>query len=635
MFSLYCWDNLYVKRYTVRRGDRAYVYLRLVSGYRDRQGRVQHRIVATLGREDVLKASGQLNQLAAAFARLDPPLVGTRREVGALLLAHHYLKSLGISAIIDRLIPQRGRAELTTGEVVEALVANRLCAPSPLYDVAGWGTSAALQELFGIPGLLMNDDRLGRALEAFAPQAEAIRGAVALAAIQSAGVEVGRLHVDLTTLRVCGAFEGSSLVGRGWGADRKIARQVRMLQATNPEGVSLYVRPHPGDSAELKCIGAALESLVATLGRGLLICADSAFGNPKNLCEAHRAGLRFIVPLRAPTGFAQRYLDEVGPQALHPLRYVSRRERGLPAHRRTRYRGALRAMEVTDPETQERHPFRVAYVWSSEEARSVAEGRERALAKVEKELAKLQRLAGGRYCRTQRQLVAKLGKLLGSASPVRELLVITTGLRGDRPTLEWKRDHAAIRRAAAIDGIYALATNLPGRITATQVLRLYKGQTLVEQRHRDAKATLRVRPIFLHNDDRIGALVSIVGLALLVFGLIESDLRKALGPTEALKGLLPEDRTARPTGRNILAAFQSLGLTYTRDGLLLDRLTSTQRQILRLLKVKIPWPEQPNSAHSRLAERTRATRRYFDQPRVTGQATHSHDALGETTASHP
>jgi transposase len=626
---------LYVKRYTVRRGDRSYVYLRLVSGYRDGQGRVQHRIVATLGREDVLKASGQLNQLAAAFARLDPPLVGTRREVGALLLAHHYLRSLGVSAIIDRLIPQRGRAELTTGEVVEALVANRLCAPSPLYDVAGWGTSAALQELFGIPAMLLNDDRLGRALEAFAPQAEAIRGAVALAAIQSAGVEVGRLHVDLTTLRVSGAYEGSSLVGRGWGADRKIARQVRMLQATNPEGVSLYVRAHPGDSAELKCIGAALESLVATLGRGLLICADSAFGNPKNLCEAHRAGLRFVVPLRAPTGFAQRYLDEVGPQALHRLRYVSRRENRLPAHRRTRYRGALRAMEVTDPETQERHPFRVAYVWSSEEARSVGEGRERALAKVEKELAKLQRLAGGRYCKTHRQLAAKLGRLLESASPVRDLLVVTAGVRGDRPTLEWRRDHAAIQRAAATDGIYALATNLPGRITATHVLRLYKGQNLVEQRHRDAKANLRVRPIFLHNDDRIGALVSIVGLALLVFGLIESDLRKALGPTEALKGLLPENRTARPTGRNILAAFQSVGITYTRDGLLLDRLTSTQRQILRLLKVKIPWPEQPSSTHSRLAKRAGSTRRHFDQPRVTGKATHSHDALGETAAPRP
>ena len=33
---------------------------------------------------------------------------------------------------------------LTHGEVIAALVANRLCAPAPLYDVAGWASSAAM-----------------------------------------------------------------------------------------------------------------------------------------------------------------------------------------------------------------------------------------------------------------------------------------------------------------------------------------------------------------------------------------------------------------------------------------------------------------------------------------------------------
>ena len=83
-----------------------------------------------------------------------------------------------------------------------------------------------------------------------------------------------------------------------------------------------------------------------------------------------------------------------------------------------------------------------------------------------------------------------------------------------------------------------------------------------------------------------------VGLALLVFGLIEADLRRKLGPEEELPGLLPERRAARPTGRSILAAFQGLGLTYTREGIVLDRLTGTQRRILELLGIPIPWPEQ-------------------------------------------
>ena len=100
---------MYVKRYVVQRGRGQYVYLRLVEAYRDEQGKVRHRVVASLGREDQLKASGQLDQLAAAFTRLDPPTAGTRREVGPLLLVAHYLDRLGLVDLVDRRLSQRGQ----------------------------------------------------------------------------------------------------------------------------------------------------------------------------------------------------------------------------------------------------------------------------------------------------------------------------------------------------------------------------------------------------------------------------------------------------------------------------------------------------------------------------------------------
>ncbi|HUH70101.1 MAG TPA: hypothetical protein VLZ05_15320 [Mycobacterium sp.] len=37
--------------------------------------------------------------------------------------------------------------------------ANRLCGPAPLYDVAGWASSAAMAELFGVFAGLLNDDQ--------------------------------------------------------------------------------------------------------------------------------------------------------------------------------------------------------------------------------------------------------------------------------------------------------------------------------------------------------------------------------------------------------------------------------------------------------------------------------------------
>jgi hypothetical protein len=516
--------------------------------------------------------------------------VGVRRDVGALLLAAHFLAELDVAATVDGSLPRSARSQLSVGEVVAALVASRLCSPSPLYDVAGWASGAAVHELLGIPAALLNDDRLGRALEAFAVYAEGVRGAVAARAIERFGLDAGRLHVDLTTVRVTGAYEHSALVAKGWGSDRRVARQVRALQASTPDGVSLYLRPDPGSAAELTLVGAALERLLALSGPGMVMVCDSTLGQPKTLCQLDRAGVRFVVPLRASAGFKERYLAELGAGRLRPLRYVAERERNLPARQRTRYRGAIAGWELDDPQTGERRRLRVAYIHSSEEAREVAAARERALAKAEEQLARVARGLGGRHYKTRAQVERRVGQIIGPN--IAGLISVKVATRAGKPTLAYARDEAAITRAAATDGIYALATNQPGRPSAARVLALYKDQQIVERRHRDLKQTLKVRPIFLHNDDRIHALVSTVGIALLIFGLIESQTRHALADDALLPGLLPEGRAAKPTGRNVLGAFQGLGLTYTQHGIRLDRLTHTQRRILELLQIPLPWPEQ-------------------------------------------
>jgi len=591
---------VFIKRTKVKRGGREYVYLQMVEGYRDEHGRVRQRVVAKLGREDELKASGQLDALAASFARLDPPLAGVRRDVGPLLLCAHFARELELAATVDRLLPRSPRSELSVGELVVALVANRLCSPSPLYDVSGWASGAAIAELFGTPAQLLDDDRLGRGLELYAPHAETVRGAVAARAIERFGLDAGRLHVDLTAVRMTGAYEASALVRKGWAQGQGVGRQVRALQASSADGVSLYLRPDPGNAAELTLIGSSLErlrSLAESDGEGpaLLVC-DSAVGQPRTLAQIQRAGLTFIAPLKASTGWRERYLEEVGAQALRPLAYVSGRERKLLGSQRTRYRGAIRDWEAVDPETGEPHRFRVAYIHSSEEQREVKAARERALARAEEKLGRVRNGLGGRHYKTRRQVDRRVSQIL--VGPVKDLIEVKTATRKRRPTISFKRDEQAIASAALADGVYALATNHSDRrLGANGVLGRYKGQQIVERRHRDLKQTLRVRPIFLHKDERIHALVSIIGIALLVFGLIEAELRKRLAETtggeeELMAGLLPEGRAAKPTGRNVLGAFQGLGLTYTADGIVLDPLTATQRRILELLEVDVPWPER-------------------------------------------
>src|SRR5262249_49609482 len=177
----------------------------------------------------------------------------------------------------------------------------------------------------------------------------------------------------------------------------------------------LYVRPDPGAASELALLGGALERLTAILPRAPLVIAEAALGNIKPLLDADRAGIRFIVPLRVVTGFRDRFLAEVGHQALRPLRYSSERDRRLPAKRRARYRGALAPFQVRDPETGESRCLRVAYIHSSEEAREVAAARERALQKAEQALERIRGGLGGRHYETQAQVDTRVARVLEPA----------------------------------------------------------------------------------------------------------------------------------------------------------------------------------------------------------------------------
>src|SRR5258708_5378123 len=304
---------MYAKVKTVRRGGRRYEYLELVEGRREGT-RVRQHVVANLGRLDELKAGGKLEQLvaglapldqppprpparleerepggrlgrpAAGRARLDQPPPGSRRHVGPLLIAAHYLRRLGVAEVVNAAVPRRGKALASHGEIACVLAASRLASPSPLYDIAGWASSAAVPELLGTPAVLLNDDRLGRSLEALAGVAEDVRGQLMLTAVREfPGVaDASRLHLDLTAVRFAGQYPGSDLVEKGWAADRTIGRQVKTLQASVPAGVALYFRPHKGSASELPAFMAALEGRAAAPPPGPGLGARSALGDPRH-----------------------------------------------------------------------------------------------------------------------------------------------------------------------------------------------------------------------------------------------------------------------------------------------------------------------------------------------------------------
>jgi hypothetical protein len=168
--------------------------------------------------------------------------------------------------------------------------------------------------LLGVPAALLNDDRLGRSLEALAPAAETVRGKLLLATVRRFAVAgASRLHLDLTAVRFVGHYPASALVEKGWAADRTIGRQVKALQAMARAGVPVYFRPHPGPAGEPPAFMTAIETLAAALPAGLAVVAGSGLGYLENLCAADDASVGCVVPLRADTGWTARFDADAGP----------------------------------------------------------------------------------------------------------------------------------------------------------------------------------------------------------------------------------------------------------------------------------------------------------------------------------
>ncbi|MEV0186553.1 hypothetical protein AB0I54_46270 [Streptomyces sp. NPDC050625] len=100
-----------------------------------------------------------------------------------------------------------------------------------------------------------------------------------------------------------------------------------------------------------------------------------------------------------------------------------------------------------------------------------------------------------------------------------------------------------------------------------QILVQYKGQGAVERRYHDFKGPLAVTPLFVQHNHRTAALIQLICLALLVFGLIERQARRALGPDQTMAGRYPDNRRVRSTGQMILYHLAELTLQRPRHRL--------------------------------------------------------------------
>jgi len=179
------------------------------------------------------------------------------KALGALPVVAAFCRRLDIADIVDRACPVRDLAIVTHGQVIETLVANRLTSPTPLVHVEDWARAWAVEEVFGVPPDALNDDRIGRALDAVAPELAGIVGSIGAGAVAAFGLDVSRIHWDMTSISLFGAYEVTeeAFAEPRFGHPKDRRPDLRQIQTglgvTADGGVPIFHRAYDGGAGEV------------------------------------------------------------------------------------------------------------------------------------------------------------------------------------------------------------------------------------------------------------------------------------------------------------------------------------------------------------------------------------------------
>jgi transposase len=545
-------------------------------------------------------------------------------DVGALPMLQRIVARMQLRRILGEHLPRDdSRTELPTVTALLVLFANLLLAREPVYGVGEW---AALfpPDLLGLrtqdlPRL--HDDRLGRCLDRmFEGIGPTLIMAVVRHVIREFAVGLDELHNDSTTVSFYGAYDaaGEESEQRGrpthaitWGHSKArrpdLKQLLYILTVTSDGNVPIYFSSASGNTVDDRTHIGTWDLLYELIGRAdFLYVADCKLASGENLSHIAARGGRFVTVLprgrNEDVAFRQR-LRAVPSVLTWTLLYALADDQGNIAD------------ELFGCEDDHIHSegYRLLWYRSTRKAEQDEARRARSIQRATEALSDLRaRLQGPRTRFRERAKVEQaVAEVLTEAEASAWLLVTieeqeeetfrqaTRGRPGEqtkylketrsRFTLTWKLDLEALSEAEREDGVFPLLTN-DRKLSATEVLRAYKRQPLLEKRFSQFKTDFAVAPVFLKNVSRIQGLLAAYFFALLVQTLLERELRQAMARAgEKSLPLYPEDRPcARPTTHRLIEVFSSIQRHEVRiDGgepqVMVTKLTKTQHSIIRLL----------------------------------------------------
>jgi len=559
-----------------------------------------------------------------ALAFRDVPVTHETRAFGTLALLIPLLQRFGIADIIDRHLPPDPQLHFSYGRVLSLLLAARLSQPTALVNIASWAADTGADILWDIPAASLNDDRLGRALDAFFTQRHSIQANVAAHTLQLAELSSHSLHFDPTHLIFYGAYPTSqprpdttpwppgtaavppAHITHGYAADEKLIHVGLTAVVDDLGAVPLLGQCLDGNQNNHTAIHQQCDWLLdqGILTRGVLLISDRGTYSVEHVARLYRHGCHALCA--APWADYQTLYDAHAAQlnwrraSFLSREQLRRRDTGstLPLEH---YDLAVQRHTLLDPQTQQPFPCRVLFVFSSADAAICRQTRERDVERLRTGLEQIALTVSRGHARTTQATIARrVTELFGrraaaqffrwemvplSAAEQEALPPPRRGSRRPAYHFTFTFDARAAEAAATYDGLSVLVTTAPRTQSADALFTQYKEQNYVELGHHQWKTPLAVRPVFLKTPARVEALVCLMQLALTAYQLLERFYRQSVPAGSA-------ETEQRLTAESLLRAFRGYGLLQrrTRFGRVLQatRLNERQQQILRQLGFPTP-----------------------------------------------
>jgi hypothetical protein len=478
-----------------------YTYVYLVENVRE-NGRTKQRIIANLGRREVVVARGDLDRLARSVARLaqrsmvlslvegEAPPHAMCRRIGPALLFERLWQEVGCRLVLEDLAGQR-QFEFAVERATFLTVLHRVFVSGSDRAAEKWRADYRID---GTEGLRLH--HLYRAMAWLGEPLADQSGASGLAPRcrkdlieeelfvrrRDLFAELSVVFMDTTSL----SFEGQGgeeLGRRGHSKDyRPDLNQMIVGLVMDQDGRPLCSELWPGNTADVTTLLPVVDRLRARFGVGrICIVADRGMISAQTIAALEQRKLEYVLGVRERSSAEVRraVIDDRAPFV--PL--VVPRASGLTE---------LEAKQVKIGERR--------YIV----CRNLAEAR-----------------------RDAEQRAAILDGLRAKLAQGDKALVGNSGFRRYLKTVSAEHfaiDEARVAEDQRFDGLYVLRTNT--KITPLQVMLRYRDLLRVEQLLRQAKAVLTTRPIYHSSDMAIRGHVFCSFLALLLAKELEDRLHR-------------------------------------------------------------------------------------------------------------